>query len=166
MEHHLDFFSAVGIPYFNFFVFVAAFVLFFRKPLLQMASARRDTYLSASKEAAQALDAARKIFDDVKRRFDALDQELADFRKQSEVLAHDEAKRLLDETERFTRQLKDETARLAKDAVERARIELREEVVKAAKALAADRITKELDVAAKEKILKARISSAASMSVQ
>ncbi len=166
MEHHLDFFSAVGIPYFNFFVFLAAFIVFFRKPLLQMASARRDTYLSASKEAAQALDAARKIFDDVKRRFDALDQELADFRKQSEVLAHDEAKRLLDETERFTRQLKDETARLAKDAVERARVELREEVVKAAKSLAADRITKELDAAAKEKILKARITSAASMSVQ
>lgn len=166
MEHQLDFFGAVGIPYFNFFVFLAAFVLFFRKPLLQMASARRDTYLSASKEAAQALDAARKIFDDVKRRFDALDQELADFRKQSEVVAHDEAKRLLDETERFTRQLRDETARLAKDAVERARIELREEVVKAAKALAADRITKELDAAAKEKILKARITSAASMSVQ
>ena len=166
MEHHLDFFSAVGIPYFNFFVFLAAFIVFFRKPLLQMASARRETYLSASKEAAQALDAARKIFDDVKRRFDALDQELADFRKQSEILAHDEAKRLLDETERFTRQLKDETARLAKDAVERARIELREEVVKAAKSLAADRITKELDAAAKEKILKARITSAASMSVQ
>jgi F0F1-type ATP synthase membrane subunit b/b' len=166
VEHHLDFFSAVGIPYFNFFVFLAAFIVFFRKPLLQMASARRDTYLSASKEAAQALDAARKIFDDVKRRFDALDQELADFRKQSEVLAHDEAKRLLDETERFTRQLKDETARLAKDAVERARVELREEVVKAAKSLAADRITKELDAAAKEKILKARITSAASMSVQ
>jgi F0F1-type ATP synthase membrane subunit b/b' len=166
VEHHLDFFSAVGIPYFNFFVFLAAFIVFFRKPLLQMASARRETYLSASKEAAQALDAARKIFDDVKRRFDALDQELTDFRKQSEVLAHDEAKRLLDETERFTRQLKDETARLAKDAVERARIELREEVVKAAKSLAADRITKELDAAAKEKILKARITSAASMSVQ
>jgi F0F1-type ATP synthase membrane subunit b/b' len=166
VEHHLDFFSAVGIPYFNFFVFLAAFIVFFRKPLLQMASARRETYLSASKEAAQALDAARKIFDDVKRRFDALDQELADFRKQSEILAHDEAKRLLDETERFTRQLKDETARLAKDAVERARIELREEVVKAAKSLAADRITKELDAAAKEKILKARITSAASMSVQ
>ncbi len=166
MEHQLDFFSAVGIPYFNFFVFLAAFILFFRKPLLQMASARRDTYLSASKEAAQTLDAARKIFEDVKRRFDALDQELADFRKQSEVVAHDEAKRLLDETERFTRQLKDETARLAQDAVERARLELREEVVNAAKALAANRITKELDATAKEKILKARITSAASMSVQ
>jgi IMP dehydrogenase len=83
-----------------------------------------------------------------------------------EGVSADEAKRLLDETERFTRQLRDETARLAKDAVERARIELREEVVKAAKALAADRITKELDAAAKEKILKARITSAASMSVQ
>lgn len=166
MEHHLDLFSAVGIPYFNFFVFLAAFVIFFRKPLVQMAAARREAYLAASKDAAQALESARKTFDEVKRRFDALDQELSDFRKQSEILAHDEAKRLLDDTERFMRQLKDETARLAKDAVERARIELREEVVKAAKSVAADRITKELDAAAKEKILKARITSAASMSVQ
>ena len=166
MEHHLDFFSAVGIPYFNFFVFLAAFIALFRKPLLEMAAARRDAYLSSSKEAAKALEAARKTFDDVKKRFDALDQELADFRMQSETMARDEAKRILEETERFTRQLKDETARLAKDAVERARSELREEVVKAAKHLAAEKISKELDAAAKERILKSRISSAASMSVQ
>lgn len=165
MEHHLDFFSAVGIPYFNFFVFLAAFIFLFRKPLIQMAAARRDTYLSASKEANQALDASRKAFDEVKRRFDALEHELSEFRKQSEAVAHDEARRLVDDTERFARQLKDETARLATEAVERARQELREEVIKAAKALAGERISKELDAAAKEKILKARITSAASMNV-
>jgi F0F1-type ATP synthase membrane subunit b/b' len=166
VDHHLDFFSAIGIPYFNFFVFVAAFVFLFRKPLLEMVAARRQNYLSASKEAAQALEAARKAFDEVKQRFDALDRDLADFRKQSESAAHDEARRMIDDTERFTRQLKEETARMAKEAVERARVELREEIVEAAKGLAATRISKELDAAAKEKILKSKIASAAAMSVQ
>lgn len=166
MDHHLNFFSAIGIPYFNFFVFVAAFVFLFRKPLLEMVAARRQNYLSASKEAAQALEAARKAFDEVKQRFDALDKDLADFRKQSESAAHDEARRMIDETERFTRQLKEETARMAKEAVERARVELREEIVEAAKGLAATRISKELDAAAKEKILKSKIASAAAMSAQ
>ncbi len=166
MDHHLNFFSAIGIPYFNFFVFVAAFVFLFRKPLLEMVAARRQNYLSASKEAAQALDAARKAFDEVKQRFDALDRDLADFRKQSESAAHEEARRMIDETERFTRQIKEETARMAKEAVERARVELREEIVEAAKGLAATRISKELDAAAKEKILKSKIASAAAMSAQ
>ncbi len=166
MDHHLNFFSAIGIPYFNFFVFVAAFVFLFRKPLLEMVAARRQNYLSASKEAAQALDAARKAFDEVKQRFDALDRDLADFRKQSESAAHEEARRMIDETERFTRQIKEETARMAQEAVERARVELREEIVEAAKGLAATRISKELDAAAKEKILKSKIASAAAMSAQ
>ena len=166
MDHHLNFFSAIGIPYFNFFVFVAAFVFLFRKPLLEMVAARRQNYLSASKEAAQALDAARKAFDEVKQRFEALDRDLADFRRQSESAAHDEARRMIDETERFTRQLKEETTRMAKEAVERARVELRGEIVEAAKGLAATRISKELDAAAKEKILKSKIASAAAMSAQ
>jgi len=166
VEHHLDFFSAIGIPYFNFLVFLVAFVVFFRKPLLQMVAARRENYLSASKEAARTLESARKAFDEVKKRFEALDQELLDFKKQSEAAAHEESRRLIEDTERFAKQLKDETARLAKEAVERARFELREEVVAAARAMAADRIAKELDPAAKEKILKSRIAAASSMSVQ
>jgi hypothetical protein len=55
---------------------------------------------------------------------------------------------------------------MAQEAVERARVELREEIVEAAKGLAATRISKELDAAAKEKILKSKIASAAAMSAQ
>jgi F0F1-type ATP synthase membrane subunit b/b' len=166
VEHQFNFLSAVGIPYFNFFVFVAAFVIFFRKPLIKMVAARREAFISASKEAAQALTDARKVFDEVKNRFDSLEQELSDFAKQSEKMAHDEAARMLSETERFTAQLKEETGRLAKDAIERARFELRQELVTVAKALAASRIEKELDGAAKAKILKAQINAAASMNLQ
>lgn len=166
MEHHLSFFNAVAIPYFNFFVFLAAFVFLFRKPLVKMASDRREIFLSASKEAALALESARKGFDDVKKRFEALDRELVEFKKQSESAAQDEAKRILDETERFARQLKEETNRMAKEAIERARFELREEIVSAAKDAAAMRIQKELDPIAKEKILRSQIASAGTMTVQ
>jgi len=54
---------------------------------------------------------------------------------------------------------------LAVEAVERARRELREEVVAAAKSLAAESIEKNLDSAAKEKIFKARIVDAGAMRV-
>ena len=166
MEHHLDFTSAIAIPYFNFALFVIAFVVFFRKPLVKMAQSKRDAYLSASKEAAAALDAARQTFDEVKKRFDSIDSELQSFKKQSEAAANDEARRMLDETERFARQLKEETTRLASEAIEKARQELRHEVVEAAKALAEKRLETELDAGAKANILKSRIADAASMSVQ
>jgi F0F1-type ATP synthase membrane subunit b/b' len=165
VDHHLDFTNAVAIPYFNFFVFAAAFVFFFRKSLLKMATSRREAFLSASKEAAESLDSARKTFDEVKTRLDSLDQELASFRQQSDTAAHAEAKRISEETERFAKQIKEETARLAVEAIERARRELRHEVVAAAKSLAAERIEKNLDGAAKEKIFKARLVDTGTMRV-
>lgn len=166
MEHHLDFTSAVGIPYFNFIVFLVAFIVFFRKPLTKMAQGRRENYLAASKQAAMALEKARGTFDEVKARFDALDAELQSFKKQSEEAAHDEAKRIIEDTERFARQINEETNRLATDAIERARRELRHEMVLAAREYAAQRIESELDSGMKEKILKSKITEASTMTVQ
>lgn len=166
MEHHLDFTNAIAIPYFNFAVFLIAFVVFFRKSLIKMAQSKRDTYLSASKEAAAALEQAKKTFDEVKSRFDSLETELQSFKKQSEQSANEDARRISEETERFAKQLKEETSRLAVDAVERARLELRHEVVAAARALAETKLATELDAAAKEKILKTRIADASKMTVQ
>ena len=166
MEHHLDFTNAIAIPYFNFAVFLIAFVVFFRKPLIKMAQSKRDTYLKASKEAAASLQKAHATFDEVKTRFQSLDLELQSFKKQSEQAAKTEAQRIVEETERFARQIKEETSRLATDTIERARLELRHEVVEAAKKLAAHKIEKDLDAAAKDKILKSRISEASTMSVQ
>lgn len=165
-EHTLNLSSQVLLPYFNFFVFLAAFIYFFRKPLQEMAAARRDVYLSASKNAAAALETARQTFDAVKKRLDSLDSELADFKKQSDAAANDEARKIAEDTERFIRQLEAETTRLAADAIETARRELRREIVEAARDMAASKIETELNAGTKEAILKNRIVDASKMSVQ
>lgn len=166
MEHHLDLTSAVIIPYINFAIFLVAAIFLFRKPLSAMAATKRENYLRASKEAAAALEAAKRTFEDAKSRFDALDAELRSFALQSEQSAQEEARRLLDETEKFTRHLREETARLAIDAVERAKRELRQEIIIAAQQRAADRIQNDLDLATREKILKSKINETSKMIVQ
>jgi F0F1-type ATP synthase membrane subunit b/b' len=166
MEHHFDFTNAVGIPYFNFLVFILLFVVFFRKTLASMANSRRENFLSASKEAATALDAARAGFEDVKKRFDGLEADLNQFKQQSESQALQESKRLLDETERFTKQLKEETNRLAGDAVAQARQQLRLEIIQGAKTMAAAKIQADLDTQSKNNILKSRITDASVLTVQ
>ena len=166
MEHHFDLTSAVVIPYINFAVFIAAFVFFFRKSLASLDKSRRVAFLSASKEAQASLDAALQVFSEVKARLDALDSELSAFREQSERAAHEEARRIAEETERFSKQLQEETKRIASEAIESARQELRHEVVQAARELAQKRIETELDVGARELILKSRMSDAAKMSAQ
>ena len=166
MERHFDFTNAVLIPYINFAVFIAAFIIFFRKSLVSLAKARRDKFLSASKEAQATLQTAKDVFNEVRARLDALDGELSAFRAQSEKAAQNEARRIADETERFSSQLQEETKRIASEAIESARHELRQEVVKAARDLAQKRIETELDAGAREKILRLGINDAAKMTVQ
>jgi F0F1-type ATP synthase membrane subunit b/b' len=166
VEHHLDLTSAVIIPYINFAIFLIAAVFLFRKPLAAMSATKREAYLKSSQEAAVALEQAKQTFEDTKTRSDALDEELRAFSVQSEQSSQEEAKRLLEETEKFTRHLRDETARLAVDAVESARLELRHEIVMAARQRAAERIQNELDPASKEKILKSKINETSKMTVQ
>lgn len=166
MEHKLDLLNSVGIPYFNFALFLLAFVFLFRKTLATVAKNRRENFLAASKEAAAALESAKSSFSEVKSRFDALDSELSQFKSQSEKAAQVEASKMVEETEKFVRLLEDETKRFANDAIERARTELRNEIIIAAKEQAAKKIETGLDSAAKEKILKAKIADTSSMVVQ
>jgi F0F1-type ATP synthase membrane subunit b/b' len=166
MEHSFDFTNAVGIPYFNFIVFVALFLVFFRKTLSSMAASRRTNFLAASKEASAALETARIGFDDVKKRFDSLEAELKSFKQQSETAALQESKKLMEDTVRFINQLKDETNRLAGEAVLQARQQLRQDIVLQAKAEVAAKLQQDLDGQAKEKILKSRITEAASLMIQ
>lgn len=153
MEHHLDLVSAVGIPYFNFALFILAFVVFFRKPLKAMATGRRTKFLDASKEAAQALTVAQGKFDEIKAKFDSIESELESFKKESEALAHEEAKRMIAEGERIATQILSETKRLAVEEISRARIELRQEIVAAAKLAAEAKIASGLSEGDKSRIL-------------
>lgn len=155
-EHHLNLIDSVGIPYLNFAIFIIAFVVFFRKPLANMALGRREKFLNASKEAAQALASAEARFNEMKTKFDSLDAELNSFKKDSEALANDEAARLVAEGERIANQILNETKRLAVEEINRARTELRQEIVAAAKNAAEAKLESGIADADKARILSAR----------
>ena len=155
-EHHLDLVNSIIIPYFNFGLFVFLLVLFFRKPIAAMAAARRTKFLDASKEAAQALTNAQSQFQNMKTKFDALEAELSSFRVESEQLASDEAKRMVAEGERIAAQILAETKRLAEEEINRARFELRQEIVAAAKKVAEEKIEAGLPEGDKSRILSTR----------
>lgn len=165
MEHHFDIFNAVVIPYINFAIFVIAFIVFFGKPLKAMALGRRTKYLDASKEAAKALASAQEQFDEIKRKFDSIEAELAGFKKESEALANDEAKRLVAEGERVAAQIMAETKRLAVEEINRARTELRQEIVAAAKKAAEAKLEAGLSDADKTRILASRSAELQGMHV-
>lgn len=155
-EHHLDLVNSIIIPYFNFGLFVFLLVIFFRKPIAAMAAARRNKFLDASKEAAQALTNAQSQFREMKSKFDALESELSSFKAESEHLASEEAKRLVAEGERIAAQILSETKRLATEEISRARFELRQEIVAAAKKAAESKLEAGLSESDKSRILSTR----------
>lgn len=157
MEHSSDLTTSVIIPYFNFFLFVAAFCFFFGKPLKAMALSRRQKFLAASKEAAATLQSAQKQFKELKDRFDVIDGELEAFKRASENLAKEEAAKLIAEGERLSVQIALEIKSLAMEEIARARFELRQEIVLAAAKSAEQKIEQNLDVSEKARILAGRM---------
>lgn len=161
MEHHLDFFHSVFIPYINFFIFLGALIFLARKPLKDLASGRREKYLSASKEAAQALEKAKEQFAALKAKFDVLESELEVFKQQSESLAKEDSMRMVADGERLATQILDETKKIAAEEISRARRELREEIVAAARQEAEQKISSGLSDADRSRILSSRVSDLA-----
>jgi F-type H+-transporting ATPase subunit b len=159
MEHHsLDLVGGIVIPYVNFFIFVGVFIFFFRKPLSKMASDTREKFLSSSRDAQKALDEAKKQFDALNAKFNSLEMELLEFKKQSEKNARDEAANLQSEGEKLAAHIKGETQRIACDELLRAKAELRQEIVAAALKQAESSIASGLSDQDKSQILGKRIA--------
>ena len=158
MEHGIDLLHGIIIPYVNFIIFVSVLVYFFRKPLTAMAELRRDKFLQSSKDAAAALQQAQPGLELLQKKFSSLDQELLEFKKQSQTQAEEDAQRILQEGEKLATQIATETKRVAVEEVARAKQAFREELVSAARVVAELKITEKLTDAEKARILAARMS--------
>ncbi|MCX6126525.1 MAG: hypothetical protein NTV34_17460 [Proteobacteria bacterium] len=156
MEHEIDLLHGIIIPYVNFIIFISVLVYFFRKPLTAMAELRRDKFLQSSKDAAAALQQAQQGL--LQKKFNLIDQELTDFKKQSQALAEEEAQRILHEGEKLATQIAAETKRVAVEEVARAKHAFREELVSAARVVAEQKIAEKLTDAEKARILSVRMS--------
>jgi F0F1-type ATP synthase membrane subunit b/b' len=157
MEHHLDMTYGVLIPYINFFLFLAAFYFFFRKPLKAYALGRREKFLAQSKEATKKLEESQRKFHALQQKFNSLEAELKSFDLQNEARAKDEAMQLVVEGERLATQIRNEIKKLAEEEVARAKVELRAEIVAAAKAEATKDLAG-LSIQQKDTILRSRFA--------
>lgn len=127
---HLDIFKGVILPYANFIIFIAAAVYFFRKPLAEMSRKRRDTFEFSLKEATEARRLAEEKNRELTERLARLDQEISSIKSQTAEVAQKESERIVADANAMAKHIGEEARRMADAEVERAKIELRREIVR------------------------------------
>lgn len=156
-EHHVDMLMGVILPYVNFFMFLGAAVFFFRKMAVVAANKKRTDFEKLMTEARSARDAAEKRLDELKRRQAGLDKEIAEIMAMSKGSADVEAAKIQSDAERLSKHLRDEARRIADAEVEKARSELRREIVNSVRDSVTKKIKSELNNDSQLKLVKGKI---------
>jgi len=154
---HLDLFKGVFLPYANFIIFMALAIYFFRKPVRAMAEKRRAKFDAALKQAQEAKDLAEAKNRELTARLAKLDDEVAEIRRLTNDTAQFESKRIVDEAHQLATHLKEEAKRLANAEIERAKNELRHDIVAQVKSGVESKIQAEFGQDAQIKLAKTRI---------
>ena len=162
---HLDLFKGVFLPYANFFIFMALAIYFFRKPLRLMAEKRRAKFDAALKQAQEAKEIAEAKNRELSLRLAKLDQEVSEIRRLTNDTGQFEAKRIVEEANQLGTHLKEEAKRLANAEIERARAELRQEIVDSVKAGVEAKIKAEFGRDAQLSLAKSHIGKLKSVQV-
>ncbi|MEY4630326.1 MAG: hypothetical protein RIQ81_446 [Pseudomonadota bacterium] len=121
--------TGIILPYFNFAVFIALCVLFFRKPLRQIAEKRRADFESHLREATRAKQEALEKNRELTERLRKLDAEIEDIKNSVVEAAQKDADRIVHDAEAFSRNLLEDARRMADAEIERARVLLTSEIV-------------------------------------
>jgi F0F1-type ATP synthase membrane subunit b/b' len=131
VEEHIDWLMGVILPYANFIIFIALAVFFFRKPAAAAAASKREDYAKLLREATAAREQAVARLDELKARQAKLDQEIAEIKTMSRQAAEQEAAKIVSDAERLAAHLREEARRIADAEVQKARNDLRQEIVAA-----------------------------------
>ena len=156
-EHSLDLFRGLVLPYFNFFVFLAAAIYFFRKMVLKAAATQRSDFETQMNEARAARDAALTRIEELKRRQAGLDKELADVLSMNKAAADMDAAKIAGDAERLAAHLRDEAKRIAAAEIEKARGTLRREIVEAVRLSVTAKLKTELNADSQLRLVKKQI---------
>lgn len=147
----------VILPYVNFFLFLGAAVFFFRKMAVGAAQKKRTEFEKLMAEARAARDAAEQRLEELKRRQAGLDKEIAEIMSISKSSGEVEAAKIQSDAERLSQHLRDEARRIAETEVEKARQELRREIVDAVRESVTKKIKSELNNDSQLKLVKNKI---------
>lgn len=126
---HVDPWMGIIFPYANFFIFVAAAFFFFRKPLTGAARQKRADFEKLAAEAQAAKAAAEARLNELQRKQADLSKEIQDLMTVSKATSEAEAARIIADAKHLAHNLTEEAKKMAAAEVERARLELRQDIV-------------------------------------
>jgi F-type H+-transporting ATPase subunit b len=159
---HVDLVKGVLLPYINFFLFVGMAVWFFKKPLSKALSAQRESYYQTLKDANAALTSAQQKHDEINEQLqkfhhslDELQGKVGDkgaagqltmdgIKERARKQAEAQREALLQKTQKLARQLEEEASRIAEYEIERAREQLKKEILDITKQKVVERLKTEL----------------------
>jgi F0F1-type ATP synthase membrane subunit b/b' len=154
---HVDMLKGVILPYANFFIFLGLAVYFFRKPARAAAAKKKADFDRLLAESQAVRDAALAKLAEFTRRHASLDREIEELRSISKQTATAEAVKIIADAERLAEHLKIEARRIAGAEVDKARAELRREIVDAVRASVTTKIRTELKADAHLMLVRQRI---------
>lgn len=162
---NVDFITGLVLPNFNFLLFLGLCVLFFRKPLAQIASKRRSDFEAAIREASKAKDAAMLKNKELTDRLRVLDAEVTALRASIINAAEKDAARVKEDAESLARNLIEEARRMADAEVENAKLNLKAEILETVHAAVVSKIKSELNPQDHVNMIEAKMGNLQSLQV-
>ncbi len=158
---HFELWYGIVFPYINFFLFFVALVWLARKPLSNMVTKRRQDFDTLVKQSRDAYEKAQAKHAEISKRMAALDKEVSDIKMFTEQAARRDAERIVDDANRLASHLREEARRVADAEVERARQQIRNDIVESVRKAVEERISKDLSKDSHLKLVQSRISEIA-----
>lgn len=156
---HVDLLTGIILPYFNFSLFLALCIFFFRKPLAAMTQNRRKEFEAAIKEATRVKDEALRKNQELTARLRQLDAEVEDIKKSASLASEKDAQRLISEAESLAKNLIEEARKMADAEVERARHQLKVEIVETVRDAVVNKIKQDLKPADHAAMIKKQVGN-------
>jgi len=162
---HVNLITGIILPYFNFAVFLALCVYFFRKPLAAMAQNRRNEFEAAIREATKAKEEALRKNQELTARLRQLDKEVEEIRRGAALAAEKDAQRMVTEAEALAKNLIEEARRMADAEVERAKNALKAEIVESVREAVVSKIKHDLKPADHAAMIQTKVGNLAELRV-
>lgn len=155
---HVQPFMGIILPYANFALFIFLAWWFFRKPAISAARKKREEFETQMQDAAEVKNIAKKRLTELSERLANLDNEIAEMNNLAEQAAEADSARVISDAENLGKHLKEEAKRIAQAEVDKARADLRCEIVDSVRSQVAGKVRSDLDGKAHLTLMRKKIS--------
>lgn len=150
---HFDWISGFIYPYLNFSFFLVLLIYFIKKPVKMFAKKKKEDFEKLYLAAKKSKEESELRLKEQVKRFDSLEQEVAELKKQTTTAAEKEAQQIVQKAKDFSEYLKQEAGKISNIELAKAEEVIKKEVWSCAKQVVIEKIKVELSGTEKQKEL-------------